>query len=312
MDGKTSRWTRSLRRRSIPALPEFDVLLPTLLNAYAETVAADPRHRKLAEPMAQLKAWDRRWSAASVPTTLAVFWGEELWQRVAPDARKANLTVYEFMETRASSAQRLDALASVVDKLTADFGTWKLPWGDVNRFQRLTGDIVQPFDDNKPSLAIGFTSSRWGSLASSGARSYNGTKKIYGTTREQLPCRGGVRRPRACQGRFRRRRRAATRPRVTSTIRPCGMRPAICATSTSIPINCRVTSSALTIRESSPKLRGTLLGTGVRLTPGRRAPRRKRQPGNCPAGVSSAPASGRSGRRCFRRQIAEEQFPAAR
>jgi acyl-homoserine-lactone acylase len=90
--------------------------------------------------------------------------------------------VYEFMETRASGRQRVDALVAVVDKLTADFGTWKLPWGDVNRFQRLTGDIVHPFDDSKPSLAIGFTSSRWGSLASFGARSYNGTKKIYGTT----------------------------------------------------------------------------------------------------------------------------------
>jgi acyl-homoserine-lactone acylase len=165
-----------------PALPEFDVLMPALLSAYADMSPADPRHRKLAEPIGQLKAWDRRWSAASVPTTLAVFWGEELWQRVAPEARKANLTVYEFMETRATSAQRLDGLVAVVDKLTADFGTWKMAWGEVNRFQRLTGDIVQPFDDSKPSIAIGFTSSRWGSLASSGARSYNGTKKIYGTT----------------------------------------------------------------------------------------------------------------------------------
>ena len=47
-------------------------------------------------------------------------------------------------------------------------------------------------------------------------------------------------------------------------------------------------------------------------TLGRRAPRRRRQPGNGPAGVSSAPGSGRSGLRCVRRQIAEEPFPAAR
>jgi len=183
LDGRKDFTLESLAAAAFdPALPEFDLLMPTLLNDYADTSAADPRHRKLAEPIAQMKGWDRRWSAESVPTTLAVFWGEELWQRVAPEARKANLTVYEFMETRASASQRLDALVAVVDKLTADFGTWKLPWGEVNRFQRLTGDIVQPFDDTKPSLAVGFTSSRWGSLASFGARSYNGTKKIYGTT----------------------------------------------------------------------------------------------------------------------------------
>jgi acyl-homoserine-lactone acylase len=164
------------------ALPEFDLLVPTLLQAYADAKPGDPLRAKLAEPVAQLRAWDRRWSVSSVPTTLAVLWGEELWQRVAADARKANLTVYEYMETRASGSQRLEALSTVADTLTADFGTWKMPWGEVNRFQRVSGDIVQPFDDGKPSIPVGFTSSRWGSLASFGARRYPGTKKIYGTT----------------------------------------------------------------------------------------------------------------------------------
>ncbi len=165
-----------------PALPAFDTLLPKLLQAWDQSRASDPNRALLAEPVAQLRAWDRRWDVASDPTTLAVFWGEELWQRVAADARAANLTVYDYMETRATAAQRLDALAAVVRKLNADFGTWKTPWGEVNRFQRFTDDIVHPFDDSKPSLAVGFTSSRWGSLASFGARAFNGSKKIYGTT----------------------------------------------------------------------------------------------------------------------------------
>ena len=33
-----------------------------------------------------------------------------------------------------------------------------------------------------PSIPVGFTSSRWGSLASFGARTYSGTKKMYGNT----------------------------------------------------------------------------------------------------------------------------------
>jgi len=69
-----------------------------------------------------------------------------------------------------------------VEKLERDFGSWKTPWGDINRFQRLTGDIVQPFNDAGPSIPVGFTSSRWGSLASFGARPYAGTKKWYGTS----------------------------------------------------------------------------------------------------------------------------------
>jgi acyl-homoserine-lactone acylase len=183
LDGRKDFTPESLIAAAFdPALPEFDLLLPTLLKAYDALPSSDPRRRSLAEPVSTLRAWDRRWSVSSIATTLAVFWGEELWQRVAADARKAGLTVYEYMETRATAAQRLDGLADVVAKLTSDFGTWKTPWGEVSRFHRITGDIVQPFDDAKPSLAVGFTSSRWGSLASFGARSYSGSKKIYGTT----------------------------------------------------------------------------------------------------------------------------------
>ena len=68
------------------------------------------------------------------------------------------------------------------DRLTADFGSWKTPWGEINRFQRNDGAIVQQFDDAKPSTPVAFTSAQWGSLASFGARRYPGTKRYYGTS----------------------------------------------------------------------------------------------------------------------------------
>jgi acyl-homoserine-lactone acylase len=86
------------------------------------------------------------------------------------------------METRASTADRLDALTTILSTLETGFGTWRVPWGEINRYQRLTGALNQPFDDAKPSLPVPFTSSRWGSLASFGARTARGTKKLYGTT----------------------------------------------------------------------------------------------------------------------------------
>jgi acyl-homoserine-lactone acylase len=76
----------------------------------------------------------------------------------------------------------LRALAAASSKLQADFGNWRTPWGNINRFQRLTGDIVQPFNDAAPSIPVGFTSGTWGSLASFGARAYPNTKKWYGTS----------------------------------------------------------------------------------------------------------------------------------
>lgn len=56
-----------------------------------------------------------------------------------------------------------------------------MAWGEVNRYQRLNGDIVQPFNDDKPSLPIGMASGQWGALASFGANRFDGTKRIYGT-----------------------------------------------------------------------------------------------------------------------------------
>jgi acyl-homoserine-lactone acylase len=136
----------------------------------------------VAEQIAALRGWDLRWSVTSVPTSLAVFWGEELAQRVGADARRAGVPLFDYMATRTTPRQRLEALAAASTRLTNDFGTWQTPWGDINRFQRLTGDIVQPFNDSGPSIPVGFTSSRWGSLASFGARAYPGTKKWYGTS----------------------------------------------------------------------------------------------------------------------------------
>lgn len=163
-------------------LPAFETSIPALVKAWDATPAG-PLKAKLAEPIDALRGWDFRWSAASVPTALAVFWGEEMFRRQRADQHPESelMSGYDYME-RGPATQRLQGLAAAVDKLTADFGTWKTPWGDINRFQRLTPDIVHPFRDDGPSIPVMFTSARWGSLASFGARPYPTTKKWYGTS----------------------------------------------------------------------------------------------------------------------------------
>jgi acyl-homoserine lactone acylase PvdQ len=163
-------------------LPAFEVLMPRLLKAYDAAPASSPLKAKLSAQVTALRGWDYRWSTSSVPTALAVYWGEELGRRVGEEARKAGVTADHYMANSATADEQLQALAAASDKLTADFGKWNTPWGDINRFQRLTGDIVQPFSDAGPSIPVGFTSSRWGSLASFGAKSYKDTKKMYGNT----------------------------------------------------------------------------------------------------------------------------------
>lgn len=159
-----------------PYLTAFARLIPTLEAAYA--AAPDP---KLAEQVAALSAWDRKWSLRSTETSLAVFWGEAMWAKAAPAAKAQGLNTYDYMADKLTAAEKLAALAEASDRLTTDFGSWKTPWGQINRFQRNDGAIVQTFDDAKPSLPVAFTSAQWGSLASFGAKRWPGTKKYYGT-----------------------------------------------------------------------------------------------------------------------------------
>jgi acyl-homoserine-lactone acylase len=165
-----------------PYLTAFARLVPTLTKAYDAAPAGDPAKAKLAGPIAALRGWDFKWSAASTETSLAVFWGEALWAKAAAPAKAARMSVWDYMATKSSDADRLAALGEASDRLTADFGSWKTPWGEINRFQRLNGDIVQQFRDDGPSIPVGFSSSRWGSLASFGAQRYPGTKRYYGTS----------------------------------------------------------------------------------------------------------------------------------
>ena len=163
-------------------LTAFAALIPSLEDAWDALPASSPLREGLAEPMEVLREWDFRWGVGSVPTSLAVYWGEALLDAVGDDARAAGMGSTEYAETRATPQQHVSALGTAVQRLAEDFGHWRTPWGEINRFQRLTGAIQQPFNDDGPSTAVGFTSSRWGSLASFGARTYPGTVRRYGTS----------------------------------------------------------------------------------------------------------------------------------
>lgn len=183
LDGKIGFTLESLRAAAYDSyLPAFEKMIPALVRGWDGLPASNALKRETAEQVRLLRGWDLRWDVASIPTSLAVFWGEELLRRVQRDARSAGVDVYDYAATRTTATQRLEALAATSERLTADFGTWQTPWGEINRFQRLTGEIDLPFDDDAPSIPVGFTSARWGSLASFGATPRRGTKKWYGTS----------------------------------------------------------------------------------------------------------------------------------
>jgi len=162
-------------------LEAFEKLVPKVVADYEALPASDPRKAVLKEQVAALRTWNLRYAIDSVPTSLAVYWGQELVAQYGARARLERVPAVEFINGSAiSPADRLDALVRASDKLKADFGKWNTPWGEINRFQRLSGDIEQQYDDSKPSLPVAFASANWGSLASFGMSAKQKTKRIYG------------------------------------------------------------------------------------------------------------------------------------
>jgi acyl-homoserine-lactone acylase len=164
-----------------PYLIAFDKLLPPLFAAFDALPAGDPQRAALAGPLHALRGWNRRTTLKSVPTSVAVIWAQELVRALSGVARARDVPLIDHVVAASTGAQKLAALQAAITRLTRDFGKWQTPWGEINRFQRLSGAIDAGFDDTKPSLPVAFTSADWGSLA---AFSVTGppqhTKKIYG------------------------------------------------------------------------------------------------------------------------------------
>jgi acyl-homoserine-lactone acylase len=163
-------------------LPGFEKLMPSYVSTYYHIFKTDiVTSERIKEPIELLKNWDKRYSKESVAMTIAFFWTQELRLRLSNQftSGMGQLEMIEVIE-KASSEIKMAALLKVLGDLERDFGTWKVQWGEVNRFQRLTGKITETFDDDKPSLPVAFTSSFYGSLAAFGSRKYPGTKKMYG------------------------------------------------------------------------------------------------------------------------------------
>ncbi len=162
-----------------PVLPAFEVLIPGLLQAWEQSPKKDPA---LAPAIEVLQKWDFTTSTESVAMSLAHYYGRLYEAKGTAPAGWWGMERINYFAAQSPQEERLAIFVQAVEKLIADFGDWNTPWGTINRFQRLSGDIEQPFDDSKPSLPVGMASGRWGALASFGANSYKGSKRIYGTS----------------------------------------------------------------------------------------------------------------------------------
>jgi len=180
LDGATAFTLESLLDLAYDTwLPGFEQLIPGLVAAWDANPADWPQ---LEAPIAVLRDWDKRTSVDSVAMSLAHFYGLNAAQMIDTPDDMSQMEQINWLGTDSDPAARLQTFSTTITQLEAAFGSWQTPWGEINRFQRLNGDIDLAYDDDAPSLPVGMASGRWGALASYGARAFPGTNRIYGSS----------------------------------------------------------------------------------------------------------------------------------
>ncbi len=166
-------------------LSAFEVLIPALIKSFETNIKpTDSLYRSLAAPIAVLKNWNFYSSEHSIATTLAVEWAQRLNSAIRKiyieDGEDDQVTSTKRFAATATGDQLINPFLETVNQLKQQFGTWELQWGDVNRYQRISNDLNQNFDDHQLSYPVPFASALWGMLPSYNSRSFPGTKKRYG------------------------------------------------------------------------------------------------------------------------------------
>jgi acyl-homoserine lactone acylase PvdQ len=174
-------------------LAAFEKIVPALINAFEKSGNPnDMTHSSLKEPINVLKKWDFRCNETSIATTLAITWGEKILPSIYRTKMPNNETDIVAKTNQFAIVATPDDLIipflATINELQIKFGNWQTPWGEINRYQRLTGNLDEVYDDNQPSLPDGFASSQWGMIPSFAARTYPGTKKRYGANGNSFIC----------------------------------------------------------------------------------------------------------------------------
>ena len=172
-------------------LSAFDVLLPAFLDK-DNNHNQDSSYEALKAPLELLRLWDHAASDTSTATTLAILWAERLLPSILKEPtgqQDADIVAKTtHFSKHAKTGPLLDSLRQTMADLQRRFGNWLVPWGTINRYQRITGHLQETYDDTQSSLPVGFAASTWGCLPSFVSRPFSGSNLRYGYNGNSFIC----------------------------------------------------------------------------------------------------------------------------
>ncbi|MBC5842506.1 penicillin acylase family protein [Flavobacterium sp. F-380] len=171
----------------------FEVLIPALLKSFDQEVAnGNTQYSNLKEPIAILREWNYYAAENSVATTLANEWAFKLnsilRKTYTNEGESDQVENTIAFAKNAKPTELLPQLQEVIKELNTKFGSWQIPWGSINRFQRQSGEIDLAYNDNASSLPIAYASSLWGSLPAFKSNYQDNTIKRYGSSGNSFVC----------------------------------------------------------------------------------------------------------------------------
>lgn len=134
--------------------------VPVLLSGIKNSVGIGFDLQELSEVYKELESWDQRSDNDSVAMTIFSLWQERMLRDKRPNSQTA--------------------LFTVLITLKEHFGTWRVPWGDLNRLQRIDESRDEDFDDSRPSLPVSGVNGNDGAVFTFYATPERGQKRRYG------------------------------------------------------------------------------------------------------------------------------------
>ena len=170
----------------------FEDALPKLIVAYdsiAKFITKDDTSLVLlTELIDSLRKWDYHVNENSIATTLAIEWAQRLQSKIQKTDGESFVSKTKNFMNSISDIKLLEIFVIIIKELEKQFGNSKVKWGDINRFQRISNDIENQFNDSLPSYPVAFASSTWGMLPSYNSKSFTGTNKRYGVNGNSFVC----------------------------------------------------------------------------------------------------------------------------
>jgi acyl-homoserine-lactone acylase len=142
--------------------------ISALVAAWDELKQTDPsRAKDTEEAIDLLNQWDGVSTVESEAMSLYITW--------APMKGQTN-------------SRQLEALEDAIRRLERDWGTWRVPWGEINRLQRNHTGGDESFSDQKDSLPVPGAPGWTGPMFTFYTRKVKGQKRRYGISGNTYVC----------------------------------------------------------------------------------------------------------------------------